>query len=38
VYAAVLLAVGGVGEDELSLLPGGTRLIGWLRGISFRRR
>ncbi|SHM21451.1 stage V sporulation protein B [Caldanaerovirga acetigignens] len=38
VYAAVLLALGGVGEEELSLLPGGARLIGWLKGINFKRR
>ncbi|MDN5332201.1 MAG: stage sporulation protein [Tepidanaerobacteraceae bacterium] len=38
VYVAILLAIGGVGEEELSLLPGGARLIRWLNGINFKRR
>ncbi|MCG0275801.1 MAG: polysaccharide biosynthesis protein [Thermosediminibacteraceae bacterium] len=38
VYLIVLFVIGGIGEEELSLIPGGMRIIRWLKEIEAKRR
>ncbi|TYP50868.1 putative polysaccharide biosynthesis protein [Thermosediminibacter litoriperuensis] len=38
IYPLLLLAAGGLGEEELSLIPGGSRIIRWLQKMGAIRR